>query len=165
MTTLAVSLLQQIAATNQGDPWYGSSRAVLLDGLTAKDAAAHPIPGGHSIWELVLHMTSWTREVERRLQGAEPAEPEDGDWPAVGRPTAARWRAACDALVEANAALLKAVAALPATRWEAPVGGLRDPALGTGTTIGGMLVGLAQHDAYHVGQLALLRHALRELRP
>lgn len=165
MTTLAVSLQQQIAATNAGDPWYGSSRAVLLEGITAKEAAAHPIPGSHSIWELVLHMTSWTREVERRLAGHAPAEPEDGDWPAVGRPTAARWRAACDALDEANAALLEAVAALPATRWDAPVGGLRDPALGTGTTLGGMLIGLAQHDAYHTGQLALLRQALREFRP
>lgn len=162
MKTLAPSLLTQIAATNAGDPWYGSSRAVLLEGITAKKAAAHPIPGSHSIWQLVLHMTSWTREVERRLAGHAPAEPEDGDWPAVGRPTAARWREACDALAEANAALLEALSALPVAQWDAPVGGLRDPALGTGTTIGGMLIGLAQHDAYHVGQLALLRHALRE---
>jgi uncharacterized damage-inducible protein DinB len=160
MTTLAASLLRQIAATDEGDPWYGSSRAVLLDGITAKDAAAHPIPGNHSIWELVLHMTAWTREVERRLAGHAPAEPEDGDWPAVGRPTAARWREACEALTEANAALLEAVNRLPAAQWDTPVGGLRDPALGTGTTIGGMLVGLAQHDAYHIGQVAILRRAL-----
>lgn len=162
MKSLPQSLLAQIAATSGGDPWYGSSRTALLDGLTAKEAAARPIPGSHSIWEVVLHMTAWTREVERRLGGHAPAEPEDGDWPAVGRPTAARWRVACDALAEANAALLDAVARLPAAQWDAPVGGLRDPALGTGTTIGGMLIGLAQHDAYHIGQLALLRHALRE---
>lgn len=160
MKTLAQSLVTQIAATSEGDPWYGSSRSVLLEGITAREAASRPIPGSHSIWELVLHMTSWTREVERRLAGHAPAEPEDGDWPAVGRPTAARWREACDANAEANAALLAAVAKLPATQWDAPVGGLRDPALGTGTTIGGMLIGLAQHDAYHNGQLAILRRAL-----
>lgn len=160
MKTLAQSLLKQIAATSEGDPWYGSSRTVLLEGITAKQAASRPIPGSHSIWELVLHMTSWTREVERRLAGHAPAEPEDGDWPAVGRPTAARWREACDALAESNAALLGAVAKLPAAQLDATVGGLRDPALGTGTTIGGMLIGLAQHDAYHNGQLAILRNAV-----
>lgn len=160
MKSLPQSLLAQIAATSDGDPWYGASRTALLDGLTAKDAHAHPIPGSHSIWELVLHMTSWTREVERRLAGHAPAEPEDGDWPAVGRPTAARWREAVDALAEANAALLEAVASLPSAEWDTPVGGPRDPALGTGTTIGGMLIGLAQHDAYHNGQLAVLRQAL-----
>jgi uncharacterized damage-inducible protein DinB len=159
--TVQDALQRQIAATDAGDPWYGSSRAVLLEGLTAREAAAHPIPGGHSIWELVLHMTAWTQEVERRLAGNEPGEPQAGDWPPVGAVTAARWRAACSALAEAHASLLAAVAALPADRWSDPVGKLRQPALGTGVTIGGMLVGIAQHDAYHIGQLAILRQALR----
>jgi uncharacterized damage-inducible protein DinB len=161
MTTLDQAVVQQLTATHDGDPWYGSSRAVLLEGITAKEAAAHPIPGGHSIWELVLHMTAWTQEVERRLAGNDPSEPEAGDWPAVGAITAARWKAACAALAEAHASLLAAVAALPTDRWTDPVGKIRQPALGTGVTIGGMLVGIAQHDAYHIGQLAILRQALR----
>jgi hypothetical protein len=37
----------------------------------------------------------------------------------------------------------------------------RDPALGTGATYRGMVNGLVQHNAYHSGQLALLRKALR----
>jgi hypothetical protein len=60
-------------------------------------------------------------------------------------------------LEDAHRALVDAVAALPDDRWSQPVGDLRDPALGTGTTMGEMIVGLAAHHAYHAGQIALLR--------
>ncbi|MBK7596533.1 MAG: hypothetical protein IPJ11_15145 [Gemmatimonadetes bacterium] len=42
MKTLAPSLLTQIAATNAGDPWYGFSRAVLLEGITAGGGGRTP---------------------------------------------------------------------------------------------------------------------------
>lgn len=154
------ALQQQIAATHDGVPWYGTGRSALLAGLRATDAAAHPVPGAHSIWELVLHMTAWTQEVEQRLAGHAPGEPDVGDWPRVGRVTEARWQVACADLAAANASLLRAMAALPVARWAEHVGDNRDPAINAGVTISAMLVGLAQHDAYHTGQIALLRRAL-----
>jgi uncharacterized damage-inducible protein DinB len=149
-----------MAATHHGDPWYGSSRAALMEGLAAAEAAARPIHGGRSIWETVLHMTAWTREVERRLRGGVPDEPEGGDWPRVGRVTAARWKAACTELDQAHASLLAAMDAMPPSHWSERVGSARERTLGTGVTHGAMLIGLAQHDAYHLGQIALLRRAL-----
>ena len=68
-TGVMASVLKQLNETHAGDPWYGSSRTRVLAGITAHDAAAHPIANGHSIWELVLHMTAWTRETTRRLGG------------------------------------------------------------------------------------------------
>jgi hypothetical protein len=44
-----------------------------------------------------------------------------------------------------------------------PVGDERSPQLGTGITHAAMLHGLAQHHAYHGGQIALLRRALERL--
>ena len=161
MTDLNASLIQQLTATGDGDPWYGAPWSKLLKGLTPDQAATHPIPNGHSIWEVVLHMTAWTNEVRRRLEGARAAEPSEGDWPAVAIVSTPSWDAAQAQLAAAHAQLIGAVEALPATRWAEPVGRIRQPALGTGVTVGGMLVGLAQHDAYHTGQLALLRHAGR----
>lgn len=161
MTGMAQSLMRQIDATEDGDPWYGSSRARLLGGLTAEQAAAHPIPGARSIWELVLHMTAWTREVTRRVHGQPPAEPIEGDWPAVRSVTPEAWAAARADLAAAHRALVSAVAAMSADRWHAAVGESREPALGTGIDVAGMLVGLAQHDAYHTGQVAIVGRALR----
>jgi uncharacterized damage-inducible protein DinB len=160
LTELQAALIRQLAATHQGDPWYGSSWASLLTGLTPDQAAAHSIPGAHSIWEILLHVTAWTNEVRKRLAGQQAAHPAEGDWPAVGAVSPATWEEARRALAEAHAQLLAAVTALPEGRWADRIGRSRDAALGTGVSFGGMLVGLAQHDAYHAGQVALLRRAL-----
>ena len=40
------------------------------------------------------------------------------------------------------------------------VGPVRDPAAGTGVSYAAMMQGLLQHDAYHLGQVALLKKAV-----
>jgi uncharacterized damage-inducible protein DinB len=105
-------------------------------------------------------MISWTNEVRRRLDGAPPADPIEGDWPAPGPVTAEAWKSALASLERAHTELRSAIDALAPGRWSDPVGPVRDPALGTGVSVAGMLVGIAQHDAYHTGQVALLRRAL-----
>jgi uncharacterized damage-inducible protein DinB len=153
-------LLHQIRQTHAGDPWYGPARTTLLDGISALDAGRHPIPGGHSIWELVLHMTSWTNEVRRRMAGANPQAPVEGDWPDVTNESEAAWAEARATLDRAHQALTSEIAELSDTALVRRVGDQRDPALGSGVSVGGLLVGIAQHDAYHIGQLAVLRRAL-----
>jgi uncharacterized damage-inducible protein DinB len=154
---LETSLIEQLAATNAGEPWYGTSRSALLAGLSAEQAAEHSVPGVHSIWEEVLHMTAWTNEVCRRLEGHVPGEPHEGDWPAVTTVSEMEWRAALDALDAAHARVLEAVRALPPHRWTEP---LSQPRGAPGAiSVAGLVVGLAQHDAYHTGQVALLRKA------
>ena len=64
-----------------GDPWHGSSITAVLAGIDAEMAAQRPIPGAHTIWEIVLHMTAWTREVASRVRGADAKNPPE-DWPA-----------------------------------------------------------------------------------
>jgi uncharacterized damage-inducible protein DinB len=150
--TIVSDLLRQLEATSDGEPWYGRSRLALLRGVSAEDAAATPVAGAPSIWGTVLHLTAWTREVTRRLQGAAPGEPEEGDWPPVPAATDRAWRQARAALSAAHADLLRVAAGLSARELDLPVG--------NGVTRGEMLVGLAQHDAYHAGQIALLRKSL-----
>lgn len=156
----AQAIREQFERAHAGDPWYGTRRARFIEGVSAAEAASTPIAESPSMWALVLHMTAWTREVTRRLRGAEPHEPPEGDWPPVGAPTEERWAAACEALAAAHAEAAAAFAALEPGEVDAPVGTTREPALGTGVTRAGMMVGLAQHDAYHTGQLALLRRAI-----
>jgi uncharacterized damage-inducible protein DinB len=155
---------EQIRKGFSDDPWHGPSTLSLLEELTARAAAAHPVPGAHSVWEIVLHMISWQNEVRRRLAGKPPAEPEEGDWPAVGRPSEARWRQDVERLGVSLTELLNTLDGLREEDLDRFGGGLsdRDPALGTGVTLRAMLNGLVQHNAYHSGQIALLRKALEE---
>jgi uncharacterized damage-inducible protein DinB len=157
------SVIKQLKETHAGDPWYGTSRMRLLAGLTARDAAAHPVPNGHSIWELVLHMTAWTKEATRRLGGAKPAAPAEGDWPAVAAVSEDAWKKAQADLTQAHAELVDA--ARKQSSDDLDQREERDPALGTGVDRPGLIAGLAQHDAYHIGQIAVVRQALGKPRP
>lgn len=152
-------LIDELRRAWDGQPWHGSPVAEILAGIPAARAAARPLPAAHTIWEIVLHLTAWTREVTHRLRGGTPGMPADGDWPraeeAGGEPA---WQRACADLGSAHRELLAAVESLPAERLGEPVGGTTYVAeLGTGITHAVMLHGLAQHYAYHAGQIAVLR--------
>ncbi|MEZ5419486.1 MAG: DinB family protein [Vicinamibacterales bacterium] len=143
-----------------GDPWYGTNVVSLLDGVSAAEAARQAVPGGHSIWELVLHMTGWCDEVRARLDGAPAGEPASGDWPVVGDVSPAAWTAAVAALVASHRGLADAVRQSGEAALDAPVVDRRDRPSGTGLSRYVTLHGLVQHTAYHAGQIAILRRAL-----
>ncbi len=143
-----------------GDPWHAGNVQTLLDGLSAEDAARTPVPAAHSIWQLVLHMTGWAREVQARLDGAPAGEPAAGDWPAVPVVTEAAWRRDRAALFAVHAALAAAIRGASPARLDQPVVDHRDRAAGTGLSTSLTLHGLVHHTVHHAGQIALLRRAL-----
>lgn len=150
----------QVEQTQTGHPWYGPPITQVVEGLTAPQAAARPIPGAHSIWEIVLHMTGWVREVRRRLEQGKPRMPDDGDWPDSPQATEGNWWQSLDELQTAHAELREALQQFPETKLTDNVGTAQDQSLGSGVSYMVMLQGLLQHDAYHLGQVALLKRAL-----
>ena len=156
----AEQLADLVERVVEGDPWHGSNVVALLDGVSARDAAAEVVPGAHSIWELVLHMTGWTREVQARLEGNAAGEPAGGDWPVVRTVSPAAWAAAITALVESHRALAAALRASDDRALATPVVDRRDPAAGTGLSRYLTLHGLVHHTTYHAGQIALIKRAI-----
>ena len=153
------ALRQDLHQVYEGDPWHGSSITAVLEGIDAESASSRPIPGAHNIWELVLHMAVWTREVASRVRGADARNPPE-DWPVPrfgGGEDA--WKSVKADLAVAQKELEDAVDALQPddlVRW---VGDQRDPSLGGGLTVGTSIRGLLQHHTYHQGQIALLKRA------
>lgn len=145
----------------EGDPWHGDNVMDLLADVTVAEAKAKPVPGVHSIWELVLHMTGWATEVRARVEGRAAGTPASGDWPAVGATTVARWQAAREALADAYQKLDAVVVALPDRELNQPVLDRRNNALGTGLSRYLTIHGAIHHGVYHAGQIALLKRALR----
>jgi uncharacterized damage-inducible protein DinB len=142
------------------EPWHGPSTTDTLSGVTAEQAAAHPIPGAHSIWELVLHLAAWNGEVVRRLEGNAPAMPQEGDFPEIGDTSEAAWKQARERLDASHTRVLDTLARLADADLDRPGGSITDRALGTGVTHRTMVEGLLQHAAYHSGQIVLLRKAV-----
>jgi uncharacterized damage-inducible protein DinB len=154
------NIVELIERLMTGDPWHGPGVARILEGVTAEMAARRPPGGAHTIWELVLHMTGWAREVTARLGGRAAQEPEAGDWPDIGAPTADRWRGAQAALFTAYEELSRVVGAMDAGTLARPVVDLRDNALGTGLSHYVTLHGVIHHAVYHAGQIALVKRTL-----
>ena len=153
------ALKEDLRKVYAGDPWHGSSITDVLKGIDADIANRRIVPGAHTIWELVLHMTGWTREVTSRLKGAPPKSPPE-DWPAPPfGGGAAAWKTAVDDLGAAHKEAEQVVGALKAGDLVSWIGDQRDPALGAGVTVGTLIRGLIQHHAYHEGQIALLKRA------
>jgi hypothetical protein len=147
-------IADQVAAGYHDGAWPAVSVRDLLRSLSPAEAAAHPVAGAHSAWEIGLHLAFWHDAVRRRL-GGEPVDyrPEE-DWPAPGEPTGPNWHAALEGLDAAHRALVDAVRALSPD-------GLDQLVAGKSFTVYFMLHGVPQHDLYHGGQVMLLRKAIR----
>jgi hypothetical protein len=155
-------IADELARAWGGDAWHGPALRELLADVTAAEAIARPIPSAHTIWELVLHLTVWAREVERRARGSAPGEPVEGDWPAAPADAdETPWGEARDALDAAHRSLRGTVLGLAPSAIDRTIGAERDQPLGSGVPVRVMLHGVAQHDAYHAGQVALLKKLLR----
>jgi uncharacterized damage-inducible protein DinB len=156
-TTRIAELITRVMT---GDPWHGSNVEQILNGVTPEQAAIRPPNGAHSIWELVVHMTGWAREVTARLGGRAAQEPEAGDWPTTGAATADRWRDAQSALFAAHRDLVSALQQLDEAALDRPVVDFRDNALGTGLSHYTTLHGLIHHTVYHAGQIAIVKRII-----
>ena len=155
-------IVDELEREHSGDPWHGSPLRTILEGITHGQAAARPIAAGHSIWELVLHITAWKGEVRRRLSGAPAADPQEGDWPPVGEATADRWRVVVERLERVHRDLVSAIRSLPEPRLFEPSRDPRNRETGAGVSYYVLLHGIVQHDVYHAGQIALLKRAVVE---
>lgn len=140
-----------------GDAWHGPSVLTILDGVTAAQAAAHPIPGAHSIWELTLHIAAWDDACRRRLEGDPAQLREDEDWRPVGDTSEAAWEQTKQELFETHQRLLKAIVAVDNSRLDQPIiTGSEIPFSSVYVTLHGGV----QHNLYHAGQIAILKKAI-----
>ena len=154
----AARILDELTRAIDGDPWHGDPVARILDGVTA-ERARRRAGAAHTIWEIVRHMTAWTGEVRRRLDGHPAGEPQEGDWPAPSGNDEAAWERDKAQLFAAHRQVLDAVRGLSDEALFAPTSDQRDRETGAGVTRYVLLHGLAQHHAYHAGQIGVLKKA------
>jgi uncharacterized damage-inducible protein DinB len=149
----AARIADQLRRAFYGDAWHGDSLVEILEGVTAAQAAARPMAGAHTIWELVLHIAAWDGAVLRRLGGAAVELSDAENFPPVTDASEAAWRKALAEVRRVHDELLSAVAIIPDSRLDEMVPGKK----GAHYTFYYMLHGVAQHELYHAGQIALLK--------
>jgi hypothetical protein len=129
-----------------------------LKGLTAKLRGKKPKGAEHTLWQLLEHIRigQWDiLEFSRNPKHVSPPWPK-GYWPATeAPPSASAWNNSLRKVREDMKAMEKLVAS-PKTDLLAKI------PHGTGQTILREALLLADHNAYHVGQMVLLRRVLGE---
>lgn len=155
-------LVADLRRMHEGSAWHGPAVLEVLDGVSATQAASRPVPGAHSIYELTHHIAAWIGEVRARLEGNPPGAPADGDFPdpaCVVDDTA--WQDVRARLERRQSELMETLSAFDADRLDDPVDPKRRPEPGGPGSFRALLSGLAQHNAYHAGQIMILRRALQ----
>lgn len=153
------NVLRMLAENIQPAPghrsWHGGPTPLgALRGVTAEQAYWAPAPGRKNIWALTLHIAYWTYAIRRRLDGEQlPRFPRGpANWPTVHEiPSERAWRADVELLRQERERLLDAVTKVPMTRLGTKPAGAKE------WTYGQLILGIAQHDAYHTGQIQLLK--------
>ena len=141
-------IVEQIRQVQEGGAWHGPSVGEAVEGLSAADAALRPLGAAHSIIEIVHHVRVVEDAVRRHITGE--ADGNEADWVSVSDTSETAWPGAVDRLKEGQRALRDAVAKLPAAR-------LHENVAGKEHSYWYELMGLLHHDAYHAGQISLLK--------
>jgi len=120
--------------------WHGTNLRGPLRGVTPDAARWRPAPGRHNIWELAVHCAYWKYTVRRKLTGEKRGSfPRKGsNWIAPGDD----WQSDLRLLGDQHRALHSAIDAASAQQ-------LRK--------LERLLYGVAAHDAYHTGQIQLIK--------
>lgn len=147
-------ILQLLRESFEGPAWHGPSVRDALRGVDHELAGWRPAPDRHSIWELTLHLAALRHRVRRRIRpdstGRFPRRMAASWWATLPlERSAAAWRADVALLRDEHEQLITVVTALRRTELAAPLTG--------GRSIAEQLMGTALHDAYHAGQMVLLR--------
>ena len=149
------AIREALDPTRAARAWHGGATPMgALRGVRAAAAVWRPGPGRPSIWSLTLHVAYWKYAVRRRLSppGQERFRRHPANFPAVpAAATEADWRSDIRLLGEEHALLMDAVAAFPADA----LGRKASPR--KHYTFADLIEGIALHDAYHAGQIQLLK--------
>ena len=114
-------IIDQLNRAFVGEAWHGPAVVEILEGVTAQQAMAHPLAGGHSIWELALHLGAWMRAVLRRLQG-DPAQLTDAEnFPAVTDSGERAWEGVRESIKRAHEELSSGILLLDDSRLDRPI--------------------------------------------
>ncbi len=147
-TSELARVADQLERSVRGGAWHGPSVREVLEGVNVDPAASKVLPNCHTAWEVLVHMTAWTRATRQALQGKTLDLNDREDWPAVSE-NSSSWKQAKTSFFEESDLLLTEL-------------GRRSDQILTERVPGReydfyhLLHGLVQHNLYHAGQIRLL---------
>lgn len=140
-TTLRGILLEQLRTTHTQEDWFAPA-SVAVDGLTAEQAKWTPGRGGHSVGQLAYHLWFWDTRSLQQFKGEKPAAYNGNNDETFTDFNDAQWN---DLVKKLNQVM---------SDWEKAVETADDATLATKASL---IEHVAEHNAYHIGQILYVR--------
>ncbi|MFT3981221.1 MAG: DinB family protein [Ferruginibacter sp.] len=142
-----------IADHYNGDPWIDVSLEATLEDLHPAEALKN-INGLNSIWQIVYHMICWRQTLIKRMKDKKAPAPENNFFISPVAPAEEAWPDALKQLKASQKALIKLLEDHKQISWDIkPAGGAY--------SYFELVNAVLQHDAYHLGQIVIIKKMLR----
>lgn len=145
-TKRIVSLFEKLY---HGEPWIDVSIQGTLSGLSSAQAFHRPFPNCNTIWEIVNHMIEWRANVLQRLRGKVIVTPSNNYISPITDHSEQAWNETLKRFESAQKDWLDYLNDVDEESFES----IYSP---NQMTYYEHIMGILQHDAYHLGQLVLL---------
>jgi len=132
-----------------GDPWLDITLLGTLQKISAEQASKKPAPGVNSIWQIADHLISWRETVLQRVHGIVVPTPDHNYLLPIKDSSSKAWENTLQKLEESE------------KKWEVFLDGMDEEGFSklypaNNYTYFDHIIGIIQHDAYHLGQIVLL---------
>ena len=142
-------IVKLFADLQHGDCWVGTNFKETLHGVDHVTASKHMPSGGNSIWQLIAHITYWRTRVVNRITGSDNPPPF-ADFLLPDVLSDINWRQTMLDFESAYHLLRNAIHYFKEEN-------LDKPSPKEGQSYYQVILGCLQHDAYHLGQIVLLK--------
>ena len=141
-----VSLFEKLY---NGEPWIDVPIRDTLLQITATQASSRPLPQCNTIWEIVNHLIEWKVNVQQRLDGKILKTPDNNYISPVVDSSEKAWNETILRFDLVQKQWIDFLKKLDPIAYES----IYTP---NGMTYYEHILGVLQHDAYHLGQLVIL---------
>lgn len=145
-------IVKQFAQLQHGDCWIGNNFKEVLLGINANNAIRNIDGQTNSIWQMLSHIIYWRSKVVNRLTGSDNPPPFL-DFLLPDEPTEEKWKQTLHDFEAAYHSLRNTILHFNEEKFDKPTP-KKDQ------TNYELIIGCLQHDAYHLGQMMMLKKGL-----
>ena len=152
-------IIKSLSETFEGEPWYGESIMRKLENVPYVIGYQSCNPESHSVAQIIGHLIAWKKYAIAKIKGNEDACIEinsKDDWPDIRVNSQQEWEELKRELVAAQSKIYELLNEQQEDSF------LDQIVAGKNYDFEHLLVGVTQHDIYHIGQIGLIESQLKE---
>ena len=152
------NIIKALSETFEGEPWYGESVMRKLENVPYVIGYKTCDPDSHSVAQIIGHLIAWKKYAIAKLKGNEDFHIEinsKNDWPEVHVNSQQEWEELKRELVAAQSKIYELLNKQQEDSF------LDEVVVGKEYDFEHLLVGVMQHDIYHIGQIGLIESQLK----